>query len=175
LTTAMPLDLSVDLDDVATALGTTNSADSPLDYTLDFTGSTQFGASFGVNSLDQNGYTSGRLNGIAIGADGTLQGRYSNGQSRNLGQVVLASFNNSQGLKPLGGNQFSETPASGTPLVGAPSTGTLGALQSAAVEESNVDLTSELINLITYQRAYQANAQTIKTQDAVMQTLVNIR
>jgi flagellar hook protein FlgE len=82
---------------------------------------------------------------------------------------------NPQGLAPLGGNLWGETNASGQPLVGAPDTGTLGALQGGALEESNVDLTAELVNMITAQRVYQANAQTIKTQDSMMQTLVNLR
>jgi flagellar hook protein FlgE len=170
-----PINVSVDLNQIATDLGTVNSAASPLPFTLDFRGSTQFGAPFGVNSITQDGFTSGRLTGVSVGADGTVQGNYSNGQARNLAQVVLASFINPQGLKPLGQNQFSETPDSGLPLVGAPTTGSLGALQSAAVEQSNVDLTAELVNLITFQRSYQANAETIKTQDQVLQTLVNLR
>ena len=102
-------------------------------------------------------------------------GRYTNGQSAVLGQVVLASFANPNGLHPLGGNQWAETAESGSPMVGAPDSGNLGALQANAVEDSNVDLTAELVNMITAQRNYQANAQTIKTQDQIMQTLVNLR
>lgn len=172
---AAPINVSVDLNQIATDLGTVNSANSPLPFTLDFNGTTQFGSPFGVTTITQDGFSSGRLSGVSIGADGIIQGRYSNGQARNLAQVVLATFVNGQGLKPLGHNQFAETPDSGAALVGAPSTGSLGVLQSAAVEESNVDLTAELINLITLQRVYQANAETIKTQDAVLQTLVNLR
>jgi flagellar hook protein FlgE len=138
-------------------------------------GSTQFGSTFGVTSLTQDGYTSGRLAGLSVSSEGIIQGRYSNGQSRDLGQVVLANFANPNGLQPLGGNQWSETAASGQPLVGAPNSGSLGALQSAAIEESNIDLTAELVNMITAQRNYQANAQSIKAQDAIMQTLVNLR
>jgi flagellar hook protein FlgE len=166
LTTAMPLAQSF-------AVGT--GATTPISFTLDLTGTSQYGSPFGVNSITQDGYASGRLTGVFVGADGTVQGRYSNGQARNLAQVALANFINIQGLKPLGDNQYAETPDSGTPLIGAPTTGSLGILQSAAVEDSNVDLTKELVNLITLQRVYQANAQTIKTQDAVLQTLVNIR
>ena len=172
---AAPITVSIDLDQVETDLGTVNSAASPLVFTLDFQGTTQFGSPFGVNTITQDGYTSGRLSGVFIGADGTVQGRYTNGQTRDLAQVVLANFVNGQGLKPLGGNQYAETPDSGPPLVGAPNTGSLGTLQSSANEASNVDLTAELVNLITLQRVYQANAQTIKTQDQVLQTLVNLR
>jgi flagellar hook protein FlgE len=150
-------------------------AATPLDFTLDFTGSTQFGSAFGVNDLAQDGYASGRLTGFSVSTDGTILGRYSNGQTRAQGQLVLAAFNNPQGLQAIGGNQWVETAASGQPQVGAPGSGILGVLQAGAVEESNVDLTAELVEMITAQRVYQANAQTIKTQDSVMQTLVNLR
>lgn len=152
-----------------------NGAATPLDFDVDFSTSTQFGSSFGVNSMTQDGYASGRLAGMSITADGIVQGRYSNGLSRNLGQVVLANFSSPNGLMSMGGNQWSETAQSGPPLVGTPNTGSLGTLQSLAVEESNVDLTQELVNMITQQRAYQANAQSIRTQDQILQTLVNLR
>jgi flagellar hook protein FlgE len=106
---------------------------------------------------------------------GTIQSRYTNGQTINQGRVVLANFANPQGLAAQGGNAWTETLASGQPLVGAPASGSLGALQSGAVENSNVDLTGELVNMITAQRVYQANAQTIRTQDQVLQTIVNLR
>ncbi|MEW6314371.1 MAG: flagellar hook protein FlgE [Pseudomonadota bacterium] len=166
LTTPMPLNASLTL---------TNGAATPLNFTLDFRGSTQFGSNFGVNTLTQDGYTSGRLSGFSIGSDGTIQGRYSNGRSKNLGQIVLVNFINPQGLKPLGNNLWGETSNSGLPILGSPGSGSLGALQAAAVEDSNVDLTAELVNMITAQRVYQANAQSIKTQDQVLQTLVNLR
>ena len=166
LTTAMPVTV---LSGVDPATGAAN-----LTVSLDMTSATQFGSTFGVTSLTQDGYTSGRLAGLSVSSEGIIQGRYSNGQSRDLGQVVLANFANPNGLQPLGGNQWSETAASGQPLVGAPNSGSLGALQSAAIEESNIDLTAELVNMITAQRNYQANAQSIKAQDAIMQTLVNL-
>jgi len=160
---------------MALSVPVTTGAVTPLVFDLDFTGTTQFGSGFGVNSLAQDGFTSGRLTGLSVGADGTIQGRYTNGQSATLGQVTLANFNSPQQLKPVGNNAWTETADSGAPLVGTPGTGSLGALQSGAVEDSNVDLTAELVNMITVQRVYQANAQTIKTQDAVLQTLVNLR
>lgn len=175
LQTAMPLNISIDLDDVVQATGSTNNAGATLGFPMDFTGSTQFGSAFGTNRLEQDGYTSGRLSGLTVGTDGVIQGRYSNGQARNLGQIVLANFTNPNGLINLGGNQWSESSVSGPPLVGAPGSGSLGVLQSASVEESNVDLTAELVNMITQQRNYQANAQSIKTQDQIMSTLVNLR
>ncbi|PIU16857.1 MAG: flagellar hook protein FlgE [Gallionellales bacterium CG08_land_8_20_14_0_20_59_87] len=142
---------------------------------INFASTSQFGGIFGVNSLTQDGYTSGRLTGFATGADGMVTGRYSNGQTKTLGQVVLSNFSNPQGLQPLGGNNWAETSTSGTPLTGAPGSSSLGVLQTSAVEDSNVDLTAELVNMITAQRVYQANAQTVKTQDQVLQTLVNLR
>ncbi|RTL57839.1 MAG: flagellar hook-basal body complex protein [Rhodocyclaceae bacterium] len=166
LTTAMPLTQSYTLN---------NGATSPLAFSLDFTGSTQYGVVFGVNQLLQDGFTSGRLSAISVSSDGTILGRYSNGKSRNMGQLVLVKFNNNNGLQSLGGNQWAETAESGQPIPGTPGQGSLGVLQAAAVEESNVDLTAELVNMITQQRAYQANAQTIKTLDQVLQTLVNLR
>jgi len=167
-TTATTLPFSI-----SAAVG--GGATSPLAYTLDFTGSTQFGSAFGVNQLNQDGYTSGHLSGFSVGSDGVIQGRYTNGQTRAQGQVVLASFTNPNGLQPLGGNNWGESPQSGAAVVGSPGTGSLGMLQAGALEDSNVDLTAELVNMITAQRVYQANAQTIKTQDQVMQTLVNLR
>lgn len=166
LTTAMPFTVSV---------GVTTGATTPFDVDLDYTGTTQFGAAFSVNTLNQDGYTSGRLAGFNIGGDGMVLGRYTNGQTAVLGQVVLANFSNPNGLQQLGNNMWAESSESGAPLVGAPDSGNLGVLQSSAVEDSNVDLTAELVNMITAQRVYQANAQTIKAQDAVLQTLVNLR
>jgi flagellar hook protein FlgE len=142
---------------------------------IDYSGSTQYGSPFIVNALSQDGYTSGRLTGFNTGVNGIITGRYSNGKSATLGQVVLANFTNVNGLQPLGNNVWAESTSSGVPLVGAPSSGTFGALQASAVEDSNVDLTAELVNMITAQRVYQANAQTVKTQDQVLQTLVNLR
>jgi flagellar hook protein FlgE len=166
LSTAMPLNQSYTL---------ANGASSPMSFTLDLTGTSQYGLAFGVNQLLQDGYTSGRLSGISVASDGTIQGRYSNGKSRNMGQLVLANFNNSNGLQSLGGNQWAESAESGQPIPGTPGSGSLGVIQSSSVEESNVDLTAELVNMITQQRVYQANAQTIKTEDQVLQTLVNLR
>lgn len=143
--------------------------------TMDFSGTTQYGAESSVDRLTQGGYTSGSLAGVNVGSDGVILGRYTNGQSRDLGQVVLVKFTNPNGLKPVGDNQWVESSDSGTPLVGGPASGGLGVLQAASVEESNVDLTQELVAMITQQRNYQANAQSIKTQDQILNTLVNLR
>ena len=155
---------------------TVNAAQTvSLDFGSLAAGTTQFGGNFGVNSLTQDGYTSGRLNSTSTSADGTILGRYSNGQSRPLGQILLANFTSPQGLQPVGNNEWVETSASGGPLLGVPGSSSLGVLQSSATEDSNVDLTAELVNMITAQRVYQANAQTIKTQDQLMQTIVSLR
>lgn len=160
----------------AATLTVVNPASAGL-QTIDFNfnGTSQFGGSFGVNSMTQDGFASGRLSGFSTSSDGTILGRYTNGQSRALAQLVLANFTSPQGLQPLGNNAWAETATSGGPLVGTPGSSSLGVLQSSAVEDSNVDLTAELVNMITAQRVYQANAQTIKTQDQVLQTLVNLR
>jgi flagellar hook protein FlgE len=142
---------------------------------LDLSGATQYGAGFGVTNLTQDGYAPGQLSGLSIEKDGIVMATYSNGQSKPAGQIELSTFRNTQGLKPLGGNLWARTYESGDPIVGTPGQGNLGVLQSGALEESNVDMTAELVNMITAQRIYQANAQTIKTQDQVMQTLVNLR
>jgi flagellar hook protein FlgE len=167
-TTATPVPLNI-------SVALANGAASPLTLAVDLSETTQFGSAFGVNALSQDGYASGRLAGFSITGDGVIQGNYTNGESAVLGQIALANFANPQGLTALGDNTWRQTSESGAPLVGGPGSGSLGVLQSAAVEDANVDLTQELVNMITAQRNYQANAQTIKTQDQVLQTLVNLR
>ena len=142
---------------------------------LDLATLTQYGAIFGVTNVTQDGFPPGQLSTIKIQPNGIVLATYSSGKSTPIGQVELASFRNVQGLQPLGGNTWATTFDSGDPVRGTPGSGNLGVLQSGAVEESNVDLTSELVNMMVAQRIYQANAQTIKTQDSVLQTLVNLR
>ncbi|KTD63866.1 flagellar hook protein FlgE [Legionella spiritensis] len=154
---------------------TLSNGANPLNFTVDLSNSTQFGSPFAVQSNVQNGFTTGRLEGLDIDAEGIILGRYTNGQSRAMGQVLLANFANPDGLQNLGETSWAETGASGQPLIGVPNTSSLGLIQSGALEDSNVDLTSELVNLIGAQRNFQANAQTIRTADAVTQTIINIR
>lgn len=157
-------------------LGYVGAIEPTLDFPVNFSGSTQYGSNFTVNTLVQDGYASGTLSGFNIGKDGEVLGRFTNGESTVVGQIVLATFRNSNGLEPLGDNVWARSPESGEPLLGVPgSSGQYGGLQSASVEDSNVDLTAELVAMITLQRAYQANSQTIKTQDQIMQTIVNLR
>lgn len=170
-----PMSVTINMTGVMTSQGQTNGAQTTQTFPIDFTGTTQYGSPFGTNRLEQDGYAAGHLVGLSVGNDGVVQGRYSNGQTFAQGQIVLANFTNPNGLQALGNNQWAETSVSGPALVGAPNTSNLGVLSSSTVEESNVDLTAELVNLITEQRNYQANAQSIKTQDQVMQTLVNLR
>lgn len=143
--------------------------------TLNVSGVTQFATAFGVTNLSQNGYTSGSFVGLSIAETGVVTARYSNGQTQAAGMLALADFRNVQGLAPVGGNNWIETYASGQPLMGQPGQGKFGVTRAGALEDSNVDLTAELVNMMNAQRAYQANAQTIKTQDQVLQTLVNLR
>lgn len=145
------------------------------DMTLDFTGTTQFGADFAVNALEQNGFTTGQLTGVDIDKRGVVLARFSNGQTAPQGQVMLANFSNPQGLQPNGDTLWTESPDSGPPLIGAPGTAALGLVQSGALEESNVDLAAQLVKLIIAQRNYQANAQVIQAEDKVTQTIINIR
>lgn len=162
--------------DIPASTNTAGAATLPITgIQLDLSKSTQYGSGFRVTDLSQDGYSAGTLSGISVEDSGIVMARYSNGESKPVGQVELANFRNTQGLQPLGGNLWARTFASGDPIVNVPGEGTMGKLQAGALEESNVDLTGELVNMITAQRIYQANAQTIKTQDQVLQTLVNLR
>jgi flagellar hook protein FlgE len=136
---------------------------------------TQFNADFGVTKLTQDGFRSGELSDFTIEPSGVITARYTNGQSKPAGQVQLVRFINPQGLEPVGGNLWKSTVDSGSPTANDPGTGGTGILLQGQLEESNVDLTAELVNMITAQRMYQANAQTIKTMDQVLQTVVNLR
>ncbi|WP_415755849.1 flagellar hook protein FlgE [Pseudomonas leptonychotis] len=142
---------------------------------VDLRQSTQFASTFAVNRVSQDGYTTGQLSGLEIDDTGVIFARYTNGQSNIQGQVVLASFANVQGLTPVGKTAWVQSFQSGEPVVGTPRSGTLGALQSGALEDSNVELSDQLVNLIVAQRNYQANAKTIETESAVTQTIINLR
>jgi flagellar hook protein FlgE len=156
---------------------TVNPADGAAQnqaVSINFNGTTQFGSANGVNNLVQDGFPSGQLTNFSIASDGTVTGNYSNGQTQSLGQIVLANFNNPNGLQDLGGDEYAQTSESGVPQVSTPGSTNHGTLTGGAVESSNVDLTNQLVDLITAQRNYQANAQTIKTQQTVDQTLLNL-
>lgn len=148
---------------------------APLALTYDFGATTQFGGAFSVNAVTQDGFTTGRLIGIDTDASGVVQARYTNGRSQPLGQIALAQFANPQGLQQLGDTNWAETFGSGQALRGQAGNAGLGLIQSGALEASNVDITEQLVNMITAQRNFQANAQMIQTTDTITQTVINLR
>jgi flagellar hook protein FlgE len=141
---------------------------------LDLTGTTQFGNDFELSSSDQNGYTSGSLTSFSIDESGNVIASYSNDQTQIIDQIVLATFNNESGLKSVGDSSWIATSESGVALLGTAGTGQLGTIESGVTEDSNVDLTTELVNLIIAQRNFQANAQSVKTQSEVLQQAVSL-
>ncbi len=158
---------------LTTGAFTPPNGSAPLTLTMNYGWLTQFGSGFSVNSLTQDGFTTGRVSGVDIGSTGVIFARYTNGQSKALGQVVLSNFANPQGLRQLGNTTWAETFNSGAALTGAPGSSSLGSLQSGALEQSNVDISQALVSMITAQRNYQANAQVISTANQITQTLIN--
>jgi flagellar hook protein FlgE len=148
---------------------------NPLDIAFGFTSATQYGTANNVTTLNQDGYASGRLTGVDISNEGVVFARFTNGQSLALGQVAIASFANPQGLQQAGNNRWLASFAAGQPVYGVAGNGDLGSLQSGGLEASNVDIATQLVNLITAQRNFQANAQVITTDNAITQTIINIR
>ena len=144
-------------------------------FDIDLSTSTQYGSGFAVTSISQDGFTTGQLLGVDVDDQGIFFARYSNGQSQAMGQIALANFSNAQGLQPLGDTSWAESFASGAPVVSEPGSAGLGVIQSNALEDSNVDLTEQLVRMIVAQRNFQANAQTIQAEDAVTQTIINLR
>lgn len=159
----------------ATPVWGPNGATTPSPFRLDLRVSTQYASSFAVNSVSQDGYTTGQLAGLEIDEQGKIFARYTNGQSKVQGQIILADFANVQGLTPVGKTQWVQSSESGEPVRNSPRSGTLGSLQAGALEDSNVELSDQLVNLIVAQRNYQANAKTIETESAVTQTIINLR
>jgi fagellar hook-basal body proteins len=157
--------------------GTTPVLEPPAssNFEIDLTGSTQFGSSFAVDDYDQNGYATGRLAGLDVSSTGIIFARFTNGEAQVLGQVALANFNNIEGLKPVGNTMWAQTFETGEAIIGAPGSSSLGNITAGALEESNVDLSEELVNLIIAQRNFQANAKTIETANATTQTIINLR
>ena len=151
----------------------TGAEDLAID--IDFNKITQFGQKTAPESHKQNGYTAGKYVKLEVSDDGVVEAEYTNGKRVAIGQVALVNFDNPHGLDRIGDNLFAETYASGQPAIGKPMTGMFGTIKSNYTEDSNVDLTKELVNLIVFQRNYQANAQSIRTQDTILQTVVNLR
>lgn len=146
-----------------------------LNLTFNFGKTTQYGSQFGVNSIVQDGYATGQLSTVAIDNGGVVSAVFTNGRSTQLGQLAIGNFPNPQGLRQLGNTSWSESFASGNVVLGQAATAGFGQIQSGALEQSNVDMTTQLVQLITAQRGFQANAQSINTENQITQTIINIR
>jgi len=147
---------------------------NPLNINFDFSKTSQYGNSFGVTSVSQNGYTTGQLTGITVDPSGVVQANFTNGQSTSLGQVALVNFASPQSLQKVDGTNWVETFGSGQPVLGSSGASGFGSLQSGATEASNVDVTKQLVNMIVAQRNYQANAQMISTEKSITETIINM-
>jgi flagellar hook protein FlgE len=161
--------------DIVLPASATTTGSAPLNLTVNVSASTQYGERFSVARLSQDGFTTGRLSGIEVGDGGVVQARYTNGQSSPLGQLALSTFPSNQGLQQIGDTVWAESFNAGSAIRGIAGSGSFGLVQSGALEASNVDLTEQLVNMITAQRNFQANAQMISTSDQVTQTIINIR
>ena len=146
-----------------------------MNTTANFSGTTQYGNQFSVNTVTQDGYSTGQLTTISVDNTGQVSAKYTNGRSLLLGQLAVSNFPNPQGLAPLGNSNWAETFASGNAVRGTAGSSNIGTVQSGSLESSNVDVTKELVNMITAQRAFQANAQMITTDDQITQTILQIR
>ncbi|EKN5920850.1 TPA: flagellar hook protein FlgE [Yersinia enterocolitica] len=141
---------------------------------VDYTGTTQFDGAFATATKKSDGYTAGIKNGERIEGDGSVYATFSNGERMLQGKLVLANFANPNGLATKNGTTWSETGKSGAALLGAPGSGLLGNIETGALEASNVDLTAELVGLMTAQRNYQANTKIISTNDSMMNALFQV-
>lgn len=141
---------------------------------FDLTGSTLANQGFAVNSVAGNGFPPGAFQSVQVGSDGAIQAQYSNGQTEKVGRIALASFANNQGLNPISGNLFAATPTSGAAVINTPGQGQTGQIASGQLEQSNVDLSQSLVNLITEQQAYEANTKTIGTNKQDTSALLRI-
>lgn len=159
---------------IAFALANPPDGASPMNFSLNFAQSTQYGGTFGVTSLTQNGYATGQLSTVAISTQGIVSAVYTNGRSTELGQLAMANFPDPQGLKQLGDTNWSQTFTSGDVVQGTAGSAGFGSIQAGALESSNVDLTTELVNMITAQRSFDANAQVITTANQESQTVIQI-
>jgi len=145
-----------------------------MNIAYNFSGTTQFGENFGVTSVTQNGFTTGQISGTSVSSTGVVQANYTNGQAKSLGQVAVANFADQNGLGQVQNTNGVQTYASGQPVYGQAGGANFGVIQSGSLEASNVDITAQLVNMITAQRAFQANAEMVSTDNAVTQTIINI-
>ncbi|MHA6672012.1 flagellar hook protein FlgE [Enterobacter mori] len=155
--------------------GTSYNGATPLELTLDLNDLTQFSSDTQIMKGEIDGQAPGKFNSYQVGENGDVTVIYSNGKRQVVAQVVMADFANMGGLDPQGNNLWAETNQSGQPFFGTSGTGSFGTISGGMVEQSNVNLGDEMVNMIVYQRNYQSNSQTIKTQSEVLQTLVNLR
>jgi len=151
---------------------TTGAAAMNVTYNLG--AGTQYGQTFGVTSVTQNGFTTGQISGVSVSSTGVVQANYTNGQSTSLGQIAVANFADQQGLQQLQNTNWEQTFASGQPVFGQAGGADFGVIQSGSLEQSNVDITAQLVDMITAQRAFQANATMISTDNSITQTVINI-
>jgi flagellar hook protein FlgE len=158
--------------DFGTYTPTTGAA--PLNITYDMADTTQYGNTFGVTAITQDGFTTGQISGVSVSSTGVVQANYTNGQSKALGQVAVANFADQQALQQVGNTNWEQTFASGQPVYGQAGGSGVGLVESGSLEQSNVDITAQLVNMITAQRAFQANAEMISTENSITQTVINI-
>ncbi len=170
---SLPFEVSVAGWTPLDATGVANGAAAQT-FTVNLSDVSQFGSEFSVTDIDQDGFTTGQLKGVEVGDGGIVFARFTNGQARALGQVALSNFSNTAGLQPLGGSLWAETFASGQPTLSAPGSGGLGVVQSGALEDSNVEVTQQLVDMIVAQRNFQANAKVIQTEDTITQAVINL-
>jgi flagellar hook protein FlgE len=163
-------------DPTAVSFGTytPTTGAAPLNITYDMSDTTQFGNTFGVTAITQNGFTTGQISGVSVSSTGVVQANYTNGQSTPLGQVAVANFADQQALQQVGNTNWEQTFASGQPVFGQAGGSGVGLVESGSLEESNVDITAQLVNMITAQRAFQANAEMVSTENSITQTVINI-
>jgi flagellar hook protein FlgE len=161
-------------DAVSFGAYTPTTGAAALNVTFNLSSTTQYGDTFGVTSVTQNGFTTGQLSGVSVSSTGVVQANYTNGQSSSLGQVAVANFANQQGLQQVGNTNWVQTFGSGQPVYGQAGGAGVGLIESGSLEASNVDITAQLVNMITSQRAFQANAEMVSTENAITQTVINI-
>ena len=147
---------------------------APLNITYNMSDTTQYGNTFGVTAITQDGFTTGQISGVSVSSTGVVQANYTNGQSTPLGQVAVANFADQQALQQVGNTNWEQTFASGQPVYGQAGGSGVGLIESGSLEQSNVDITAQLVNMITAQRAFQANAEMVSTENAITQTVINI-
>jgi flagellar hook protein FlgE len=164
------------VDPTAISFGayTPTTGAAAMNVTYNMTDSTQYGNTFGVTAVTQNGFTTGQISGISVGSTGVVQANYTNGQSTPLGEIAVANFADQQALQQVGNTNWEQTFASGQPVFGQAGGSGVGLIESGSLEESNVDITAQLVNMITAQRAFQANAEMVSTENAITQTVINI-